>query len=96
MVKVYPPNVENRANWGKIANYPLQSSTKIDTPAIRTWQNFLINGPLGGDRFDTLLSNVNNSRTTKDKKSVLARREAQFSDKKSKLYVIVFPTLIFN
>ena len=62
---------------------------------IRTRQNFLING-LGGDRFDTTNSNVNNSRITKDKKSVFAPREAQFSDKKSKLHVTVFATLVFN
>ena len=62
---------------------------------IRTRQNFSINGPRG-DRFDTTNSNVNNSRTTNDKKSVFAPRETQFSDKKSKLFVIVFATLIFN
>ena len=62
---------------------------------IRTRQNFLIKGP-GGDRFDTTNSNVYNSRTTKDKKSVFASREAQFSDKKSKLFVLMFVTLIFN
>ena len=62
---------------------------------IRTRRNFLINGP-GRDRFDTTYSNVNNSRITKDKKSVFAPREAQFSDIKSKLFVIIFATLIFN
>ena len=62
---------------------------------IRTRQNFLINGP-GGDRFDTRNSNFNNFRTTKDKKSVFASREAQFSDEKSKLFDIMFVTLIFN
>ena len=56
-----------------------------------TRQNFLINGP-GGDRFDTTNSNVNNSRITKDKKSVFASREAQFSDKKSKLFDIILAT----
>ena len=59
-----------------------RSDTIIFNP-IRTRQNFSINGP-GGDRFDTTNSNVNNSRTTNDKKSVFAPREAQFSDKKSK------------
>ena len=62
---------------------------------IWTRQNFLINGP-GGERFDTTHSNVNNSRITYDKKSVFAPREAQFSDKKSKLFVIIFATLTFN
>ena len=56
---------------------------------------FLINGP-GGDRFDTTHSTVNNSGITKNKKTVFAPREAQFSDKKSKLFVIAFATLIFN
>ena len=62
---------------------------------IRTRQNFLINGPKGG-RFDTTLSNVNNSRITKDKKSVFALREAQFIDKKSKLFDIIFAIMIFD
>ena len=62
---------------------------------IRTKQNFLINGP-GGDRFDTTSSNVNNSRITKDKISIFAPREAQFSGKQSELFVIIFATLIFN
>ena len=60
---------------------------------IQTRQNFLINGP-GGDRFDTTHSNVYNSQITKDKTSVFAPREAQFFDKKSKLFDIVFATLI--
>ena len=68
---------------------------KVYLNPIRTRQNFLINGP-GGDPFDTTNSNVNNSQTTKDKKTVFASREAQFSDKKSKLFVIMFATLIFN
>ena len=50
----------------------------------------------GGDRFDRTHSNVNNSRITKDKKFAFAPREAQFSDKKSPLFVIIFATLIFN
>ena len=41
-----------------------------------------------GNRFDTTHLNVNNSRITKDKKSVFAGREAQFSDIKSELFVI--------
>ena len=49
-----------------------------------------------GDRIDATNLNVNYSRTTKDKKSVFASQEAQFSDKKSKLFVIMFSTLIFN
>ena len=53
---------------------------------IRTRQNFWINGPWGGGgKFDTIHSDVNNSRITKDKKSVFAPREAKFSEKKSKL-----------
>ena len=44
----------------------------------------------------TGLIRVNNSRITKDKKSVFAPLEAQFSDKKSELFVIIFKTLIFN
>ena len=52
---------------------------------IRNREKFLINGP-GGDRFDATHSNVNNSRITKDKKSAFALQEAQFCDKKSKLF----------
>ena len=62
---------------------------------IRTRKNFLINGPRG-DRIDRTHSNVYNSRITKDKISVFAPREAQFFDKKSKLFDIIFATLIFN
>ena len=49
-----------------------------------------------GDRFDSTNSKVNNSQITKDKKAVFAPREAQFSDKKSKKFVIIFAILIFN
>ena len=71
----------------------LPSDNRINP--VRTRQFFLIYGP-EGDQFDTLDLNVNNSRITKDTKSVFAPREAQFSDKKSKLYVIVFAPLNFN
>ena len=77
-----------------INNYEHGKRITIFNP-IRTRKFFLINGP-GGDRFNTTHSNVNNSEITKDKKSVFAPREAQFSDKKSKLFVIIFATLIFN
>ena len=50
----------------------------------------------GGGRFDTTHSHVNNSRITKHKKSVFASQKAQFSDIKSKLFVIIFATLIFD
>ena len=62
---------------------------------IWTRQNFLINGP-GGIHSTQHIQTFNNSRITRDKKSVFAPREAQFSDNKSKLFVIIFATLIFK
>ena len=55
----------------------------------------MINVP-EGDRFDTTHFNANTSQITKDKKSAFAPREAQFSDKKFKLFVIIFEALMFN
>ena len=78
-------------NNSKLAS--LESSWGVNP--VWTRQIFLINGPVE-DRFDTSHSNVNNSRITKDRKSIFDPREAEFSDKKSKLFVIVFATLIFN
>ena len=78
----------------KIMRWRIDLSCYFFNP-IRTRQNFLINGS-GGDRFDTTHSNINNSRITKDKKSVFAPREAQFFDTKSKLFDIIFATLIFH
>ena len=74
---------------------PVAAGFEVGFNPIRTRQNFLINGP-AGDRFDTTHLNVNNSQITYDKKSIFAPREAQFSDKKSKLFVIIFATLTFN
>ena len=51
-----PPNVENRQNWSKIANYPPQCSTKIGIPARNCNYILFIKLPWPGDSEGTLRS----------------------------------------
>ena len=61
---------------------------------IRTRQNFLINGPGGIDSTQHIQTLI--TPELQKIKNIFATREAQFFDKKFKLFDIMLATLIFN